>query len=807
MNWMFRRRCSLMIILMICWMSTCKGSDTTTDIAKTCSEICNQCEKLPEHIKDNQKKACQKKCNDLLKNQKGSSDAVLLQSFIIQLSTGDISCQIEYDSCTVCRNMCRTCLKDAKNVSMDFCEDLCFGVCSPCVLNNDCEKILIIDGGFTGQIQRACSDKTSSCQNIFDGSPQFNRSNCLLSFETDPQIETNGTCRFSDSGVWLLKNNTHHINITRNASLRPTAPICFTTGRQTCNRTSELLTNCTQPSGNSSWLCENMICVDPETFCKEAQYKECSENDSNDDIIHLTGSSAECHKCGTAFKKTEGHITINFTFPVQQPNNNASYSEMMKDLTNIILQEMENKSSVSVSLEDISGIFVKPPNIKELKPAYFMYSSQFNIVEDETQMPKFERAFSVPKEAFEKASGVNISTLFASLLRFPKFPQDYKNSTLLNNEVYSIDMGGEISNLTNTFNLTFRNVDLNASDPLCYSWDGRGATPNWTTHGCNTSYGNGSVTCACQHLTFFAVLMTTKPQNISSSHLDNLTYITSIGCGLSLFFLSIALFMHFLLRRGRASVSVHILINLFLALFLLNLSFLINESVANTGNVIGCKLMAGVMHYSMLSTFTWFGLQALHLCLQLALNVTTIQNYITKLSIAGWVPPVLVVTAIFISQKYNKEDIVSNTGQTTSMCWITDPTVHYVVNIGYYSAIFLFTFLTFVVMLRWLWLLRNKRPTITMSGKRSRSSDALTIMGLCCILGLSWGFAFFAYGPMQIPAFYIFTILNSFQGFFMFVYYYKSSRLVGEAEASLEGSSTTTDATVVENPYGKHKTF
>lgn len=90
--------------------------------------------------------------------------------------------------------------------------------------------------------------------------------------------------------------------------------------------------------------------------------------------------------------------------------------------------------------------------------------------------------------------------------------------------------------------------------------------------------------------------------------------------------------------------------------------------------------------------------------------------------------------------------------------------MHYVVNIGYYATIFLFTFLTFVVMIRWLCLLSYKNPTITISGKKSRSSDALTIMGLCCILGLSWGFAFFAYGPLQIPALYIFTILNSFQG-------------------------------------------
>lgn len=96
-------------------------------------------------------------------------------------------------------------------------------------------------------------------------------------------------------------------------------------------------------------------------------------------------------------------------------------------------------------------------------------------------------------------------------------------------------------------------------------------------------------------------------------------------------------------------------------------------------------------------------------------------------------------------------------------CWITDSTVHYAVNIGYYSIIFLFTLLTFVVMLRWLFLLRSKRPIIPIS-KKSRPSDALSIMGLCSNMGLSWGFAFFAYGPMQIPGLYIFTILNSLQG-------------------------------------------
>ncbi|KAI5607478.1 adhesion G-protein coupled receptor G2 [Silurus asotus] len=607
---------------------------------------------------------------------------------------------------------------------------------------------------------------------LFTGSSPFNKSICILSFDVNASDLTNETCSFSDSGVWLSNNtnggtNQYEIKITRDTDLRPTTPICFVYGSQ----------NCMNSSGNTL----------------------------NDDIITLNGFSAECYKCGNAFKKTEGHLNLNFTFPQES---NFNYSDLINDLNKMVLKAMENKSSMSVSFNNISGIYVKPPGGTDFAPIYIMYScndSEFNIIEDKTQMSAFQRTFSVPQEAFEKARNANRSTLFASLLKFPTFPKGNENCTLLNGEVYSIDMGEEVSNLTNTFNLTFRNIDLKTSYPECHSWDGTGGTPNWTISGCNTSYTNNSVTCECQHLTFFAVLMTPVTY-LPSSDLNNLTYLTSIGCGLSLFFLSIALFMHFLLRKGRSSVSVHILISLFLALFLLNLSFLVNESVANTGNEIGCKFSAGVMHYSMLSAFSWFGLQALHLCLQLAQNVSSIQNYVVKLSILGWVPPALVVTATFFFQKYNKLTIVSDT-RNSSMCWITDPVVHYVVNIGYYSIIFLFTFSTFVVMLRWLWLLRTKQPNIAMSRKKSRPSDALTIMGLCCILGLSWGFCFFAIGPMQIPALYIFTILNSLQGFFLFIYYYKSSRLVGEADALKEQSSYITEVTEVENPYGKHKTF
>ena len=92
-----------------------------------------------------------------------------------------------------------------------------------------------------------------------------------------------------------------------------------------------------------------------------------------------------------------------------------------------------------------------------------------------------------------------------------------------------------------------------------------------------------------------------------------------------------------LYRRTNASISTRILIYLVVALYLLNLSFLINNFVAKVGNAVGCKIMAAVMHYSMLATFTWFAVQAFHLCLQLHVGgKVVIPHYILKVSIISW---------------------------------------------------------------------------------------------------------------------------------------------------------------------------
>lgn len=95
-------------------------------------------------------------------------------------------------------------------------------------------------------------------------------------------------------------------------------------------------------------------------------------------------------------------------------------------------------------------------------------------------------------------------------------------------------------------------------------------------------------------------------------------------------------------------------------------------------------------------------------------------------------------------------------------CWLTDTTVHYVVNIGYYVAVFIFTLGIFVVVVRRILMARKLK--VKDAKTPSTSKNLMAIMSLLALLGLTWGVAFFSYGPMLVPSYYIFCILNAFQG-------------------------------------------
>ncbi|XP_056332392.1 adhesion G-protein coupled receptor G5-like [Danio aesculapii] len=442
------------------------------------------------------------------------------------------------------------------------------------------------------------------------------------------------------------------------------------------------------------------------------------------------------------------------------------------NLVNIM--EKNNKSNVMIAKGNITGLLHIQDRNTETKDITICYCSNNTMVimgqNDRNTGCVWTAMF--PSEAFNKSRLENNGSAFVGVLRFTNMrnKNQTKNHTILNNEVYGITMGANISNLTNNIEITFTHKDL-VGGPSCTSWNGKGNL-EWTTFGCETKQINSSsIKCSCSHLTFFAVLMSVPNANDVAPYLESLTLISSIGCGISVFFLAIALFMHFLLRKAKSNQATKILINMFCALFLLNVSFLSNESVANSGDKNACVFIALLMHYSMLTTFTWFFIQALHMYLWLIRQNVSITNYMRKITVLGWVFSSPAVIAVVSVGGYNKVTLTASSGKIAQMCWITNPFIHYILNTGYYIFVFIFTIVIFIITI--LTRIIQSRDTRAIVGKRQTfRKQLMMVLSLFLLFGLTWAVAFFSYGPMLIPSYYIFCALNSLQGFFLFLYYY-----------------------------------
>ncbi|XP_034097141.1 uncharacterized protein LOC117563087, partial [Gymnodraco acuticeps] len=451
---------------------------------------------------------------------------------------------------------------------------------------------------------------------------------------------------FEEKLLQIVQHNGSQLLLISNWHAKRNFNMFVLTGR--CNTTltpmKDSNLNCTY-SYTGEGPCQ-VRCFETKKMCKKTRYNEevCRQIDPNINdkyIINLTNPIENCFKCDNPEKKPEKNLKWNKTSKVIEDGEKvgaAQAVEIMNNMANFITSFEGNSAAVSVA-EGISGVLVKKPDPEDIEEISFAYNSpneSMNIVESRDVLGKFSRSVSVSKEAFEKTASLNKTVPFVALFRFNNLASDELNSTVLGNEVLAVEMGTNISNLTDKMSIHFRDITYEGY-PSCQSWNGEGSRPNWTDYGCETIQKGNNITCQCSHLTFFAILLAPPNVTISSSDLKNLTMITQVGCGFSLFFLSIVLFMHSLLRRTNASISTRILIYLIVALYLLNLSFLINNFVAKGGNALGCKIMAAAMHYSMLATFTWFAVQAFHLCLQLHVGgKVVIPHYILKVSIISW---------------------------------------------------------------------------------------------------------------------------------------------------------------------------
>ncbi|KAM4602948.1 adhesion G-protein coupled receptor G5 [Polymixia lowei] len=292
------------------------------------------------------------------------------------------------------------------------------------------------------------------------------------------------------------------------------------------------------------------------------------------------------------------------------------------------------------------------------------------------------------------------------------------------------------------------------------------STNEFDDQGCLTLWepGQSHVTCSCNHLSYFAVLLVSP--TVSPRDAQILSYITVIGCSLSLFALVITLLLFITKRFARSDTSMKIHINLTIALILLNLHFLASHQVAALPLSGPCIYMALVLHYSLLATFSWTALEGFHLYL-LIVRVFNIhfRRYLLKLCLVGWgLPAVIVILVVIIDGgTYGRVNLDSSVNNSTAMaiCYITNDVVKMVTTMGLFSLVFVFNMIMLGVIASRL------RQMGTGTGKR----DTCIFLGITCLLGITWGLIFFSFGHLTTPGLYLFCVLNTLQGFFIFLWF------------------------------------
>ncbi|XP_067405772.1 adhesion G-protein coupled receptor G4 [Emydura macquarii macquarii] len=353
------------------------------------------------------------------------------------------------------------------------------------------------------------------------------------------------------------------------------------------------------------------------------------------------------------------------------------------------------------------------------------------------------------------------------------FVDNSLRNEVLNTYVVSASIENvSIHHLSEPVNIILRHVkpNTNNAEVHCAFWDfaKNNGLGGWNTSGCEVNSTDlNSTICYCNHLTHFGVLLDLSRKAIDGVNHHILTLISYAGCGTSALFLGVVLVMHLVLDKLRRDYPSKILQNLCTALLMLNLVFLVNPWLSSFHNHGLCITVAVFLHYFLLAAFTWMGLESVHMYFAFVkVFKTYIPNYILKFCIAGWGIPAIIVATLLVINKdfYGTTSFSEHHDSPTAFCWIQDDVVFYISVVAYFFLLFLMNIGMFITVLLQIHFMKAKQQRQSKNWKQDFFHDLRSTVSLTFLLGLTWGFAFFAWGSARIFFLYVFTICNTLQG-------------------------------------------
>ncbi|KAM5257060.1 adhesion G protein-coupled receptor L4 [Ctenodactylus gundi] len=370
----------------------------------------------------------------------------------------------------------------------------------------------------------------------------------------------------------------------------------------------------------------------------------------------------------------------------------------------------------------------------------------------------------------------NIGPLLSSSENFSLEPQNSDSSEeeeRVISSVISVSISSNPPKLYELEAITFTLSHKKITDKYktqCAFWNYSSDTMNgtWSPEGCEVTGANDTHTsCRCDHLTHFAILMSSGP-SIGIKDYNILTRITQLGIIISLICLAICIFTFWFFSEIQSTrTTIHK--NLCCSLFLAELVFLVGINT-NT-NKLFCSIIAGLLHYFFLAAFAWMCIEGIHLYL-IVVGVIYNKGFLHKnFYIFGYLSPAVVVGfSASLGYRYYG---------TTKVCWLSTENNFIWSFIGPACLIILVNLLAFgFIIYKVFRHTAGLKPEVSCyENIRSCARGALALLFL---LGTTWIFGVLHVVHASVVTAYLFTVSNAFQGMFIFLFLCVLSRKIQE---------------------------
>ncbi|XP_071942669.1 adhesion G-protein coupled receptor G7-like isoform X2 [Antedon mediterranea] len=373
----------------------------------------------------------------------------------------------------------------------------------------------------------------------------------------------------------------------------------------------------------------------------------------------------------------------------------------------------------------------------------------------------------------------------------------------------------EVTNLRNPIEISF-GIPPNKSNyqvATCVYWDFnlQDGIGDWSSDGCFMNVTNDNIiTCFCNHLTHFSVLLEFKQRNLDPDVQFVLILISKVGCLVSIVCLIATLVAFLSFRRLRNERPQRILISLSVSLLCLYIMFIIGIEPGDERTdrqMTKCMISATLIHYFTLTSIFWMVVEAVNLYYNLIkVFKSKVSLFMLKASLFAWGVPGIIVGGMAGWETTRKEYM------NDQYCFMKIGFSFYVSIALPVAVCLLFNIIVFMRVMCHL-CRRTRTQNTSESFWRNLSKRTQNAFGISILLGLTWIFGFLTFDIEHDYIFDLFfCIFNSMQGVCVFIFFcvrQKDVRITwkrfccGQKRASYNVGSSSASSTRYTNRSGR----